>query len=69
MSLALTQLLHKSVSIDVQDADGNTPLAWATGSLPVVTLTSPGRSCGLELERISRIVTVTRPLSVTCSQR
>lgn len=32
MSLALAQLLHKSVSIDVQDADGNTPLAWATAS-------------------------------------
>ncbi len=35
MSLALSQLLQRSVNIDVQDADGNTPLALATASAQV----------------------------------
>ena len=32
MSLALTQLLRQHVNIDVQDSDGNTPLALATAA-------------------------------------
>jgi ankyrin repeat protein len=35
MALALTQLLQRGVNLDVQDADGNTPLALATASAHV----------------------------------